>query len=739
MAYGLKYASDFDSAGASYTLEIYQKDYIFPGYETEVTAGASAVVHSWDTDDPKAPIKGSSIIMNLINEAGNIPLADLYSSDDEEFKAKLIWHSVTDVTLFEGFIVQDDSSELMVDYNHEISLSANDNLGLLKDIPFNEAFYQEYLTFATEEDVPLEGIAPHTLIIDSVVVLLPGDVISITGTLSGVYHVTGVSGNNITVIENIATTPEEEVATMIVFRGDFYTLRTLNSFIKTCLLNTGLTLNTAEFTNLNEITQDDTGCFLDQTLLDPQTFNNGSQWDDCYTVLEKILSRFDCTLFQALGRWNIIRWDELRDFNYAVPGFLYNSEMVFQSLIFLDDSGGGFGGWDKFLIGLNENTQAETGLQQRISRPFKFTEETFNYRQPEELLRNGNLQQLGTFRTSYAYLTYTVFEYEFPWWITIPESVVGPSDYCIAVVQDALGNEVDRFIIIKVVGIQAFGVSAATGDRFTFTFTFLTPDSQPGNLNLNFGIKIYDGVQTDWMDESGDWVGTGAAYTYNIPSGDNTNIKHTVEISGTVPYDGLLYFQLIDADQAGTDNGTFYKDLRLEYIPLVNQSTKIIGHTHNSNQELIIKNKSEREIPIDVSPRNSIAGTLFLDSTTGVLQDRATQWKRKPRVEEKNLGEITTSENLFLRRVSRTLLEGSFYGLLSVEQEKDYEFQPNHLSLLSVCRYTYFPIHNFIFGRLEIDYSENFASGTMYEMYKDNEADNDLDYVYLFTFLYDTK
>lgn len=740
MSYGLKYVCDFDNKDASYSLEIYQKDYDFPGYEIEITGGASAVVHSWDTDDPKAPIKGSALVMSLINESGNISLADLYSEDDEEFKIKLIWHSATDITLFEGFLVQDDSSELMVDFNHEISLSANDNLGLLKDIPFDQAAFQEYES-AAGETVDIEGVAPHTLIITitSTTVLQRGDLISTTGTLSGVYHIEGVSGTTVTVKETV-TTEAVETVTMLLFKKDMYTLRSLNSFIKSCLLSTGLELNVQEFVNINEVSQDDTECFLDQTFLDPQTFFNGSQWDDLYTVLTKICERFNLTLFQAKGTWNIVRWDELRDFDYAIPGFLYDADFVFQNEIFLDESSFSFSGWDKFQVGIEQNTQAETGLQQRISRAFKFTKETFNYRQPDELLRNANLQQLGTLITTYTVGSNTVSEYLMPWWTIIAGSYSGTPSYFIRVVVDNLGNEIERYAVLENGSIESYVIQAAEGDRFTYSFTVETTHSQPGNVTIIFQIKDYDGTQTKYLDENGSWPGT-VGFNINVLPGDNTNQSHSFDISGVIPFDGVLTVSLMDFDQSGgsTAGETRYRDIRMEYTPMINQSTKIIGQTHTSDQQLTIKNNNEREISIDTSPRNSIAGTLFLDSTTGVLQDRCGQWKRKPRTESKNLGEITTSENLFLRRVSRTLLEGSFYGLISAEQEKDYVDQPNHLSLLSVCRYTYFPEHNFIFGRLEIDYSQNMATGTLYEMYKDTETDGDLTYVYVFQFLYSTK
>lgn len=130
---------------------------------------------------------------------------------------------------------------------------------------------------------------------------------------------------------------------------------------------------------------------------------------------------------------------------------------------------------------------------------------------------------------------------------------------------------------------------------------------------------------------------------------------------------------------------------------------------------------------------------MFLSSTTGVLRDRCGQWNRATRTEAKNLGEITTEENLFIRRISRTLLEGTFYGLISPPEDAGGIDIVDHISIISVIRYTFFPDHNFIFGRLEIDYSNNNASGTLFEMYKDTEADADLTYYYIFQYLYSTK
>lgn len=751
MAYALKYECDFSNRVTSYTLEIHQKDYV--GSAIPVKGGVSAAIHAWDTDEPKPAIKGSSLVASLINESNNISLADLYSTDDEEFKAILVWHTgITDINLFEGFIVQDDSSELMADWRHEISITASDNLGLLKDIPFDKApaGYALISTDTITYEILLSGsdtiILVPTAYGDDVKV---GDKISIDG--GTLYEVAkmfeGVGVWNLYLVEspaNVSTT----TGSFELFRVDLYTFISLLEVVKRCISGTGLALHTRIFTNLNEVTQSAGDCFLEQTFIDPQTLYDGSQWDNLYSVLEKIFRGDNedafLTLFQAKGYWNIIRWPELRDFDYSIPGFLYDEDFTFLNGIFLDENAGMFAGWPKWEIGIGELTQAETGLQQRISRPFKYTKETFNYRQPVEVLKNFNLQQTGkllnTSTTGSGTSLQTTEEYEALWWLTpvIPGGSTITAVYFIRVIKDYLGNELERYLVnVDSVsgGIMSSPIEANAGDIFDFSVTTKTDISQAPPRSIGCWIILTDGVSTTYFKNLGWDV---ISNPFIITTSSDTNEWQSIDISSgsfPIPFDGLLYFYL-------APNGTsesYYKDIRLDYQYLINQSTKIIGHTHTSDQRTNTKNIDEREIFLDVSPRNSIAGTLFLPTTTGVLRDRCGQWNRATRTEAKNLGEITTEENLFIRRISRTLLEGTFYGLISPPEDAGGIDIVDHLSIITVVRYTFFPDHNFIFGRLEIDYSNNWASGTLFEMYKDTETDADLTYYYTFQYLYSTK
>ncbi len=755
MAYGIKYICDFNRLTTldypDYTFQILQKNY--EGDAQRLTGGASVVIHRWETDNPIAPIKGSSLEVTLINE-GAFPLLSIYSTDDEEFKAKLIWHADVDILMFEGFVVQDDCSELMVDYNHEVTISANDNLGLLKDVALNKAAAGYGLLYTSIEPYEITQVAATSDLLVSLgygSTVMVGDKISIDGGEQ--YEIAGIEKGgtvyNLYLVENVASVAPT-TGELALYRNALDNLLTLLMIIKRCISATGLELNTHIFSNINESTvTENTVCFLEQTLIDPQTFLKGeNNYDDCYTVLEKILQRFNFTLFQAKGVWNMVRWHEARVYDYDVPGHAYDAEFnLLPDKVYLDgrlvvDEGVTFQGFPKFLIGSGEHTAAETGLLQRIQRPYEHVKETFNYKQPTELLRNANFTQLGpliqTYTTGSGDDLQLIAEYEAKWWNYTDETptgsgVNGAAVFFIRVILDSLGNEVERYMVVKNNDIHSYRIEANKGDKVKFSFSFKTPD---GFTTIIVYIKLTDGTNTVFANEPGSTPTWATTVGYNATVTAVANEWTSVETeTASIPFDGILTVYLRAYSTSGNGENQ-YKDVRLEYIPTINQSTKIIGHTHTSEHPITIKNNDEKEIFVDNTSRNSLAGTLFLNELDGILQKRCNQWKMFSGA-AMNLGELTTRENLFLRRTPRMILEGTFYNLIS--EIVDTPTIHDHVSLLTVVKHNYVPYINFCFGRLEIDYRNNKCSGTLFEMYKDNEQDSELTNLYTFDFIYDSK
>ncbi len=760
MAYGLKYYSEFDSTvNERYRFEIHQLDYT--GSDSAVTLAGAPIKHAWQTDEPKAAIKGSSLVANLVVGLGesadfgatieldfvdqgifyesiilisgtafvpevgvpftvsghvdplvngvytplsytqtganaysvifavgadqptsvsdaatitgvyNLSVTAFYSTNDQEFKGRLYWNSQL---LFEGFLVQDDSIELMVDYAHEITLSFNDNLGLLKDVPLDDnipAFggYPAGAYFDLVAPTPENFIYLYnTNFVPAVAVAF-----TITGHIEAAANATWTPtavtqlGNGNYKVQVADLSFIDMQAWPVIITGsatiDLYDRNTLLNIIRVCLYNTGLELNTHIFANIFEERHDVDRSFLEQTYIDTQTFISGETFMNCYDVLAKILERFNLTLFQSKGVWNIVRWDELR-YNDQIPSFVYDSNLAYVSAGVLDTY---------VSTGYQQPTYPELGLTRGITRPYQFVKETFNYQQPKYLLKNFDLQDLGALITSYVDGSTTVYEYEMTGWH--PSSAGSQPDFFIRVITDTLtGDELERFAVVEGPGDTATSVvgtpfEVTAGDVIEVNYTFRTTKSQAGPTTVQLGVRLYNGTTTNYADDDPtvNWK-TGLGWNFQVPSGGNTNVNQSVTINpGQIPFDGLIYIYIPQATLVGatSTDETHIKDIRVTYTPFINDSTKIIGHTHLYNHQTTIKNNEDVEISLDDSPRNSIAGTLFYTIFTSLIQSRTRNWYRLTTPsEERRIGDITTFEQLFWRREPRTKLEGTFYGMV---------------------------------------------------------------------------
>lgn len=668
MAYGLKYICGFTGGPnglQSYSVELWFKDWTGTFYN--IVGGSSPVVHGWDKDEPKPGIKGSSIDMQFINP-GNLPLSAFYSTNDDNCLVIYKWDSQV---LFTGYLVQDDCNEIMVDFTHYINLTATDNLGLLKGLSLLDAarLWGEKTTLTTY----INRVSNYVVSVTEgpgTFPVAPGDSITIDIT-----DPDGVPYNGTYLVEAVVVTggvlTEMQVATFISlplgfglgFTGsvtlakpvDLTQRLSLAAIIRMCLLSTNLELNCDVYANIIE-TSTTTARFLEETFEGGNDYSTGNnQWKTCYDVLNIILERFNATLFQAEGVWNIVRWDELRYYDNEVTGFRYDSEMVYSSDIIQQDI---------FTTGFEQETYPITGITKSILGAYKYDKETFNYKQPANLLCNYNLQKLGELIRTYPDGSDTVKEYEMLCWNDGPFAPY-PDRY-IRVVINSFGEEITRYAVVtgatgsNVLSAMSEPIDVEIGDLIKVSFSWRTKDSHPF-VNNAFAVRLTDGVTTNYIQLGGDWdtpIGINFAF-------DDSGVWNNVEIplSKGVPFRGQVQVFLNDATYtAGEEN--WYKNFSFEITFGVTEQLNIIGQTHTNTQNQNPKANEDVEIFIDDSPRNSIQGTLFLSTFTGLLQDRTTTWMRPTVTEARRLGDITTFEQLFWRRTARTKLEGQMYGLI---------------------------------------------------------------------------
>jgi len=722
MTYGEIYNANFDSFEQllTYRLKIYKKDYT--GSISNILLSGNPVIHEWQDDDPKSPIKGSTLKVSILTSQSGIQLTDFYSEDDYGFACEFI-RKETDEVLFQGYLLQDDSTELQVDFTHEIQLTFTDGLGLLKGVTLGQAAVITGVP-TTYSSVTVESYIPSfsSVIKSSNAVfaqLRPGDVFTITsggfqGThtviainfLSGVYY---INTNNNNFIITAPYTTSVIITIPYPLTGYIPLLDIYKLCLKATYIETGLFFYSRLFPvgGTNER-------LLDDTFVQAETYLKNGDWMDCYTILEQINSRFNISLFQAHGTWVAVRWDELYRYTTAagvnMQYHTYSNNFVYSATSDTNDN------WI-----FRDGSDMEVGVLKSVNRANQFVRETFDYVQPESLLCNHDLQDLGPIIQEYNSGLYTIREYVLNSWFNGPFSPYPDRFIRITIDNDVtsetFGQELDRTaVVVNSTGDSARSAKScdiplSEGDSLEYSFRFRTSVSQPGSVNNVFAVSITDGTTTYFVQNDGSWA-TTLGFTYNTPAGSNTIDWQNVTIkSDPAPISGIVNIYLAEATPNGatpSTDETLYNDLTLVVNYLINGSGKVIGHTHTDSQANQIKNKIDKEIFIDDVPRTSITGALYLESYSGLLRDLTVRWQYpSASYTFARLGQGTTEESFFTNYKMRSKYEGK---LLYIKQD-DLMLTP-----LAVFKDNIFNGFRFVPGKMTIDYKNAQADLSLVEL-----------------------
>jgi hypothetical protein len=755
----LKYTGSFDSirTQSRYIVNIYQDSY--DGSPIDVILAATPVVQEWQEDDPLAPIKGSTLTINLTT-SGGLELLDFYSDNDNEFRVELLGDDVigTQITLFDGFIQQDDCSEIQVDFIHTITLTATDNLGTIKDITLGRAA-ELFGDIIAVGGIPVAFVPGFYIVIDygPSWPVRPGQTFTVGGsTFTMVANLGEIDdtydGWCIQVVENIPSPPP---GTLSISYREIVSLKgyiPLITFIKLCLRATYLNLPLSFYGHISptdgEIFVDtgETRMLEDVTLLG-NTFLKNNEYMSCYDVLEIIMKRFNMTCFQSLNSWWIVRYPDLfldYEAGETVINYYKYEENTFTYL-------------DKFSINksfiITTNGYVETGLLKSIVRPFRSKLETFNYSFPNELLCNSRINNLGPFISKGININGVFcYNYELPCWdYYIVESFFFPI-YHITIETDEFGTkqELDRYILIRgnvlsppdftSSSIISNDINLNLNDTFEFSFSIRAVGAWATGNSFFFGVKLTDGVTTYWLDNNGNWTTTWTTSTLTYTPADSTaarNWNNVIKKANPVPINGIL--NIIINNSVTLEN--HWKNLNFNLPIVIAGQGQVIGHSHNASQSTKLNNVNDVEILIDNSEHPSISGTLFLTSQTGILQDKCTTWKfgqgintGVPDAIFDNLGQLVTQTYMFQRYIPRTKYNGN---LLYIRN------QNGVMSNLAIFTNEFngpLRTNKMLFGSLAIDYKNDSAEFTMWEVFNKTQAapsDNYLDFtIYLFNILY---
>jgi hypothetical protein len=414
---------------------------------------------------------------------------------------------------------------------------------------------------------------------------------------------------------------------------------TLFKAIKACITATGILLPVDICADLKEDSQDTNTPFFEQTLVDKSTFlKSGRIYDNCYSVLEQIMTTFQCSITQAGGKWVIKRTFEL-----APKVFHYSATFTLTGTGFFSNTQ---------LFGRNKTLYPAYGYNKRIVRPFKIVKETFDFNFTS-ILKNADLKDLGPFigsqtigdttRKSYGLSGFVYHNYD----PTIPD--VTP--YILVEEEATLQLEKQRYIVFPDAGntndvvFESAPIEVNAKDRFDTGFTYRSETNYSGLEHIRFFVKLVSGATTYYLtrpttDLGGVlvWTTTGRGSVFP-PSSERGNAYDKtdwanislssvgVEPTIQIPADGILTIGYA-LSNAVAGNDYYAKEFNFRYYTYINDSTKITGQTHTNTQNISTKNNNETDITIDDSPKNNIKGTLFLSGFTGDLQTRTTSWNQ---------------------------------------------------------------------------------------------------------------
>lgn len=515
-------------------------------------------------------------------------------------------------------------------------------------------------------------------------------------------------------------------------------------YVLAILNKTNLGLNLQLFSNITEEsmqdrTQNEQADTFNQTGLHARTFlKNATEFYDCYTCLERLLSEY-FTVYQHNGKWVILRIGELQTNPGAKIWYTeYNSSGTIVSAT------------------QNLYNAAEIGRDrlihyversQNISSNFaiKLSKYNYNYNIWPEIPTNNKFENGNPiFGIGGAnQFAYTIDSWTFGKFIANPSQInqlpaldsAGFDRAYRLSSHNIYGVEENREILLENgTGDQhrllvSDGIPVNVDDRLNVSFDFKSSQSGDGTMQVLTLFIIPDAGGSKWtLENSNDtvffWQTVGGwnyiSHFYDNGEQFNEYRQYSIDVP-PIPVKGLFYVGFLNFDSTNTI--TYYKNFSVEYYPYIAGSLRQVkGDYAQTLQTANLKDTIEEEVYISDSPRKVFQGALYRENLT----DLTTPTWRRFSVDEskhfKELGEVAIF-NYNYRRMWK--IDGQFDGL-KFSPGGDYTL----LEPLSFHRHFTFPDESILNGRyfvlvppLTLNYSDGRADMNFIEVLQDGSQD----------------
>lgn len=474
---------------------------------------------------------------------------------------------------------------------------------------------------------------------------------------------------------------------------------------------------------------------LDQSTVNVRTFESApNEFENSYSVVEKINRAWCQTVFQWNSLWVILRIPELfTDGN--LTGFNTNRPTVGnrQAVNKRYD----------ILVGVQKDVKPiAPEMLKTVIKPSKTTTSVFKFEYPPEIICNQSFQDGTLLTETSTEKTYTINDwnrYKTSKEVPVASTATWQRRYIFDTANEIYDNYLDMDVDLSAASwVQSCDVELQAGDKLDIDFQFKVEGNFGGDIQFmqvlfkrERSLQLRYGLNNDgqWILATTDWNSANVPYlSTQLDPGSLANEWNGYSFkSDGVPYAGK--FRILLYKPTTGSPAHHYKDLEINVRPQKNggYDPAITGEYDRYTIARTVKKTSEEQIYLDDTDSAIQNGTIFeIDGVTKT----GDQWYRRKNFND----DSATSERLTFKRqhalakwcmnrAYKTKLDVNLYGL-KWKDTSDVEYP---IGLINTIKFVDdAPNKIFAIANLsEIDFMNCTWRATLYEIFDTDVADNE--------------
>ena len=412
---------------------------------------------------------------------------------------------------------------------------------------------------------------------------------------------------------------------------------------------------------------------LDQCTIDAKTFEQSpGVFDDSYTVLEKINSAWNQTIFQYQGQWWIVRQEEqFLPKTSNLIGFVSNSPVLGQR------------------ASINTRYMIEVGAEKNVkpvmpemlktlNKPSKETKVKWDWDEYVQVVCNESFKY-GSFVETTGAAPNETDKYTITNWVLETGAKASRTTSTRLLQRHVVyaGNKLaDEYLIMEREAIntpsfaKSCNVYVRQDDYLELSFQYsLKTNISPSANDTVMAVYLYGDDSTYWMlDDDGTWSQSNATWSVNTRVLEVTFATGTgadwydKSVAGTVPRNGYIQFEFVNV--GSLQQYRYYRNLQIDITPAIQKfrRLKIAGDFDSYTIDRTFKKNSENQIYLSDSPSPNYKGTIY--QSNGITMTTGEWYRRTFSAERYPFKQHNAIARWFQNRRYKARLECNFFGLV---------------------------------------------------------------------------